>query len=92
MFENPQVVARGSIVTVDDEALGPLRMTGAFPSFLESEPAELVPGPSAVGAHTREVLAELGLRPDEIDALAAAGAVALLPEHAGTAASHANAN
>jgi crotonobetainyl-CoA:carnitine CoA-transferase CaiB-like acyl-CoA transferase len=92
MFENPQVVARGSIVTVDDDVLGPLRMTNAFPAFLESAPAEIVPGPSAVGAHTREVLGELGLAPNEIEALAAAGAVALPPEHAGTAASRANAN
>jgi crotonobetainyl-CoA:carnitine CoA-transferase CaiB-like acyl-CoA transferase len=61
-FENPQTVARGSIVRVEDPTLGPLRMVNAIPRFVRSEPATIVPGPTAVGADTRAVLRdELGV-------------------------------
>jgi crotonobetainyl-CoA:carnitine CoA-transferase CaiB-like acyl-CoA transferase len=76
MLENPQVVARGSIVSVQDDVLGALRMTAAYPSFLESRPAELTPGPSTVGAGTRALLArDLGLSEADLDELGRAGAI-----------------
>jgi crotonobetainyl-CoA:carnitine CoA-transferase CaiB-like acyl-CoA transferase len=77
MLVNPQVIARGSVVTVGDAALGPIRMANAFPTFLESVPQAIVPGPSAVGEHTREVLsADLGLSEAEFETLFASGALA----------------
>lgn len=57
-LENPQTVARGSMVRVEDPTLGPLRMVNAIPRFVRSKPATIVPGPTEVGADTREVLRE----------------------------------
>jgi crotonobetainyl-CoA:carnitine CoA-transferase CaiB-like acyl-CoA transferase len=76
MLENPQVIDRGSIATVNDPVLGPVRMTAAYPAFLESAPAGLETGPSAVGADTVAVLArDLGLSAAELAELREAGAV-----------------
>ena len=55
MFENPQVVARESIVGVEDPKLGTMRMANVFPRFLDTPLRPREPGPSEVGAHTREV-------------------------------------
>jgi crotonobetainyl-CoA:carnitine CoA-transferase CaiB-like acyl-CoA transferase len=69
-FENPQTVARRSLVSVEDPTLGPLRMVNAIPRFLRSARAEIVPGPTAIGAQTREVLREdLGLDDATLDRL-----------------------
>jgi len=76
MLENPQVVARRSIVHPLDDRLGPIRMTDAYPRFLESPPAQLEPGPGPVGADTRMVLArDLGLSDAELDELQGAGVI-----------------
>ncbi len=76
MLENPQIVARGSIVAVDDPALGPIRMTNAYPSFTETPPRAFVPGPRAIGEHTRAVLSrDLGLGDAELERLQASGAI-----------------
>jgi crotonobetainyl-CoA:carnitine CoA-transferase CaiB-like acyl-CoA transferase len=45
MLENPQVRARGSIVTVEDETLGPVRMTNVFPRFSHHRCEVPTPGP-----------------------------------------------
>jgi crotonobetainyl-CoA:carnitine CoA-transferase CaiB-like acyl-CoA transferase len=75
MLDNPQVVARQSIVSLDDPLLGPIRMSNVYPRFgsLSAAPGE--PGPARVGEHTREVLAaDLGIGDAEYERLAAAGA------------------
>lgn len=36
MMRNPQVMHRGSIVTVEDADLGPVSMTGVYPRFLSA--------------------------------------------------------
>lgn len=62
MLENPQVVARGSIATVEDPDLGPLRMTNVFPTFTTNPCPVPAPGPAAIGAGTESILAaDLGL-------------------------------
>ncbi|TYP90772.1 CaiB/BaiF CoA transferase family protein [Blastococcus xanthinilyticus] len=77
MLDNPQVRHRGSIVTVDDPDLGPLAMTGAYPSFSDGGTRIGRPGPADVGADTDAVLAaDLGLAADELAALRAAGVTA----------------
>ena len=77
MFENPQVVARESIVRVEDPKLGAMRMANVFPRFLDTPLRPREPGPSEVGAHTREVLGEdLGLDEAEMVRLREAGVVA----------------
>jgi crotonobetainyl-CoA:carnitine CoA-transferase CaiB-like acyl-CoA transferase len=77
MLENEQVVARGSIATVDDPDLGPLRMTNVYPRFEETPLPVPAPGHARVGGQTRAILEdELGLTGAEIDRLFAAGTVA----------------
>jgi crotonobetainyl-CoA:carnitine CoA-transferase CaiB-like acyl-CoA transferase len=75
MLDNPQVVARESIVFVDDPVLGPIRMSNVYPRFMSAHAPPLAPGPSRVGEHTREVLAaDLGIDETEFERLAVAGA------------------
>ncbi|MGA3037389.1 MAG: CoA transferase [Vulcanimicrobiaceae bacterium] len=67
VFDNPQIQFRESYVTVDDPTFGALRMMRAQPEFMRSEPAELVPGPSALGADTVSILKrDLGLSDEEL--------------------------
>jgi crotonobetainyl-CoA:carnitine CoA-transferase CaiB-like acyl-CoA transferase len=73
-FENPQIVARGSLTRVEDETFGPMRMVDAIPRFARSPKKRLVPGPTAIGAHTRAVLREeLGLDDATLEGLRARG-------------------
>jgi crotonobetainyl-CoA:carnitine CoA-transferase CaiB-like acyl-CoA transferase len=69
-FENPQIKYRGTFVTLDDQHFGPMRMLRAIPEFLRSDPAELQPAPSEVGADTATILQrDLRLSDAEIDEL-----------------------
>jgi crotonobetainyl-CoA:carnitine CoA-transferase CaiB-like acyl-CoA transferase len=77
-FDNPQVVARGSMTRVEDPTLGPLRMVGPIPRFERTPQAPVTPGPTAIGAQTRAVLLEeLGLDEAALAALAERGAIGL---------------
>jgi crotonobetainyl-CoA:carnitine CoA-transferase CaiB-like acyl-CoA transferase len=74
MLDNPQVVARESIVGVDDPVLGRLRMSNVYPRFPSVNARPRVPGASRVGEHTREVFAaDLGIETLEFERLAAVG-------------------
>ena len=67
IFEDPQYQARGDIVTVDDEDLGPIKMTNAFP-YLSKTPAQIRHGGARKSQHNEVILGgELGL---DVDALA----------------------
>ena len=69
--------AREMVVELDQPgATRPVRLLG-LPIKLGRTPGDVNrrPGP-ALGEHTREVLADLGYREDEIDALLASGAAA----------------
>jgi crotonobetainyl-CoA:carnitine CoA-transferase CaiB-like acyl-CoA transferase len=76
VVEHPQVKARRSLREVDHPSVGKVRVVGS-PVRLSKTPAK-TPTPSPIhGQHTREVLREvLGLKPQEIETLAAAGVVA----------------
>ncbi|MEN3354445.1 MAG: hypothetical protein V7640_2603 [Betaproteobacteria bacterium] len=76
VVEHPQVKARQSLREVDHPSVGTVRVVGS-PVRLSKTPAK-TPTPSPIhGQHTREVLREvLGLQPQEIESLAAAGVVA----------------
>lgn len=73
VVEHPQVKARGSLQEVNHPSVGPVRVVRS-PVRLSKTPAK-APEPSPVhGQHTREVLRDvLGLGPEEIAKLEAAG-------------------
>jgi alpha-methylacyl-CoA racemase len=70
-FAHPHHAARGAFVPRDANLLQP----APVPRFSRTEGEVAGPTPER-GAHTRDVLAELGYAPEAIDDLAAAGAVA----------------
>jgi crotonobetainyl-CoA:carnitine CoA-transferase CaiB-like acyl-CoA transferase len=78
MLEHPQTLARRMVVDVEHARLGAVRSLGSPIKLSGSEPpgGETLPGAPLLGQHTRDVLREADYSEGEIDALAAAGAVA----------------
>lgn len=72
---DPQFRHRGMVREVEDPAFGrPVLQAGVVPHVVDDPGAVRWPGP-AVGAHTQEVLGELGFGPDAVAALRERGAV-----------------
>ncbi|MHB8770134.1 MAG: CaiB/BaiF CoA transferase family protein [Syntrophales bacterium] len=65
-LDNPQVEARGLVVDVDVPGCGSVKQIG-HPIRYSATPPEYRSAGVSAGAHTREVMAELGYRDDEID-------------------------
>lgn len=74
-FAHPQLIANEMVVTVDDPDLGPTTQVGV-PVQLSATPGAVRGPQPRPGAHTREVLGELGYDAARIDGLEAAGIVA----------------
>ena len=75
IFSDPQYQARDDIITIEDEDLGPIRMTNAFPLMSET-PAKIRHAGPRKGQHNAEILGdELGLSAAEIAALAKDGVI-----------------
>ena len=75
IYQDPQYQARNDIIEIDDEDLGKLRMTNAFP-FMSETPAEVRHGGPRKGQHTEEILCgELGVSKDELAKLKEEGAI-----------------
>ncbi|HEY3143293.1 MAG TPA: CaiB/BaiF CoA-transferase family protein [Acidimicrobiales bacterium] len=75
IFADPQVAARGDIVTVDDPVLGPVRQQAPFPRVM-GDGVSVPSGAPRLGEHTRAVLASsLGLSDAELDGLSADGVI-----------------
>jgi crotonobetainyl-CoA:carnitine CoA-transferase CaiB-like acyl-CoA transferase len=73
-FASPQAVARSMTVDIDHPVLGSIHQVG-LPFELAGTPASIRTAPPLLGEHSREILAELGYGPREIDALAGEGAI-----------------
>jgi crotonobetainyl-CoA:carnitine CoA-transferase CaiB-like acyl-CoA transferase len=69
LLSHPQVLANGTVVEADHPAAGRLRQARPAARFSET-PAEPGRPAPALGADTREVLAEAGLSEAAIEALA----------------------
>ncbi|MDL5159325.1 CaiB/BaiF CoA transferase family protein [Actinomycetospora termitidis] len=74
VLADPQYAALESIVTVDDDELGPVRFQNVPFRLSETPGAVRTAGP-ALGRHTAEVLAEHGVDAERLEQLRAAGAV-----------------
>ncbi|MET4059522.1 crotonobetainyl-CoA:carnitine CoA-transferase CaiB-like acyl-CoA transferase [Arthrobacter sp. UYP6] len=68
MFTDPQYLARSSIVTVEHPVLGGVSMQNVFPRLSRTTGTVRWPGP-ALGQHTEEVLAEIGVSAGDLAAL-----------------------
>ncbi len=73
MVAHPQVAANGTLVEYDHPLAGRLRQARPAIRF-EGSPSGIRRGGSVLGADTREVLAEIGMDEQEIDAAVASGA------------------
>ncbi|QEC50612.1 CoA transferase [Baekduia soli] len=78
LLADPHLEAVGLMQEIEHPTEGRLRLARMAPSFSATEPVPLRPAPR-LGEHSLEVLGELGLAPDAIDALVARGAV-VVPE------------
>jgi crotonobetainyl-CoA:carnitine CoA-transferase CaiB-like acyl-CoA transferase len=75
ILADPQVQARGAVVSVDDPSLGSIRQQAPVPR-LDRTPLRIPRGAPKLGEHTEEVLrALLGLGDEEIDSLRADGVI-----------------
>ena len=71
---DPQVEHLGMMQSVDHPLLGALRVVGQ-PLHLERTPCAAMTAAPEAGEHTREVLTELGLEPEQIEELERRGVV-----------------
>jgi len=75
-FATPQVRARGSRIPVRHPRLGSVDQVASPIRFDAADaPADVRTPPPLPGEHSREILAEAGYAPDEIDRLAADGVI-----------------
>jgi len=75
MLEDPQFVARESLVTVEHPVFGPIRMQNAFPKLSATPGQVRWPGPT-LGEHTAAVLAErAGVSAKQLTELRAKGVI-----------------
>ncbi len=74
ILADPQLAALDSIVSVDDEQLGPVKMTNVI-SRLSDTPGSIRTTGGRHGADTEAVLGELGVGPEELARLRGEGVV-----------------
>jgi formyl-CoA transferase len=73
-LDQPQVRHRGTLQTVEIEGLGPVPLFG-LSARLGKTPGGITSPPPRLGAHTEEVLGDLGYTPEEVADLRARGVV-----------------
>ncbi|WP_114560389.1 CaiB/BaiF CoA transferase family protein [Desertihabitans aurantiacus] len=75
LVEDPQVVHNGTFVEYDHPTEGRVKVPG-FPYRFARTPARIERGAPLTGQHTRELLLELGLTPDQVEDALRRGVVA----------------
>jgi crotonobetainyl-CoA:carnitine CoA-transferase CaiB-like acyl-CoA transferase len=75
LVDDPQIQHNGTFVEYEHPTEGHVKTPG-FPYRFSATPARIDRGAPLVGEHSREVLTELGLAPERIEALLADGVVA----------------
>ena len=78
VFTDPQIRHLGLVAEVEQPGYGTARMLG-FPVRASATPAAIRRPAPLLGEHTAEVLAEIGVAPEEIDRLVTVGAIAASP-------------
>ena len=74
-FVNSLLIAAGALIDVEDGQGGTYRSPAA-PARFPGADATVRPAAPGLGQHTREVLAEIGYAPAEIEAMLASGSAA----------------
>jgi crotonobetainyl-CoA:carnitine CoA-transferase CaiB-like acyl-CoA transferase len=74
ILADPQIAALGAVTTLDDETLGPIKMTNVI-SRLSETPGAIRTTGGRHGADTEAVLGELGVDPEELARLRREGVV-----------------
>ena len=74
VFDNPEMISRGLVVTQQHPQLGKYETVGSMIDFSET-PGTIWGPPPLVGQHSREILREFGFDDTQIDALIADKAV-----------------
>jgi crotonobetainyl-CoA:carnitine CoA-transferase CaiB-like acyl-CoA transferase len=74
VFDNPEMISRGLVVTQQHPHLGKYETVGTMVDFSET-PGTIWGPPPLVGQHSREILREFGFDDDQIDGLIADKAV-----------------
>ncbi len=72
VFDDPQVLARALVATIDHPRVGPLKVVRA-PITLSDTPAAIRRPPPSVGQHTGEILRELGYDDATVERFGAQG-------------------
>jgi len=75
IMHDPHYQARGTIASVPDPRIGPVKMAGVIPKFPDREEKPIEPAPD-LGQHNREIYCDLlGLSAEELSALAEADVI-----------------
>lgn len=74
LVQDPQIQHNGTFVEYDHPTEGRVKAPG-FPIKFSKTPSSIERGAPVVGEHTREILAQAGRSPEEIEALIQAGVV-----------------
>jgi CoA:oxalate CoA-transferase len=78
-LDDPQMVERQMVVTVDHPTFGPLKMLRS-PVVMDHDGPAISRPPPLLAQHTTEILRELGYSSDTIEALACEGAIGIAQE------------
>ncbi|MBL4954252.1 CoA transferase, partial [Neobacillus sp. YIM B02564] len=75
IMHDPHYQARGTIASVPDPRIGPVKMAGVIPKFPDREEKPIEPAPD-LGQHNHEIYCDLlGLSAEELSALAEADVI-----------------